>query len=370
MIYKECDIESTYEEDEEQSQTLSLLLSEYNQLKSNDIIQAMDFYNEKMKLRTNINYNIKTWLFYLLHLLIIGFFVTWGESGFWEIFCIIGIIPYIIYLVYEKIKIDKTKEEQNIALRNYEQILQKYGISTPNEYITRFEDLKNNMCDFYKKLISNMGFTEEDKYWLKEEKGTSKMITLSLQHNILKIYSKNDFLIKYKIETRQDLQKEDFKIDKIMEIDLSDILYFTKIGKEEHLSKISGGGGEIGGSNLTGAVLGGIIAGSTGAIIGSRKETKINSIETSTYTIDTRATLLKLKDKEILFNMDTYEALLKLIPSKDYESQIISKKNNNSEAVDNIDIVDKLEKLKSLLDTGVLTNEEFESQKKKILLIS
>ena len=42
--------------------------------------------------------------------------------------------------------------------------------------------------------------------------------------------------------------------------------------------------------------------------------------------------------------------------------------DNSIEEKESKDIIEKIEKLKNLLDTGALTKEEFENQKKKLLL--
>lgn len=81
---------------------------------------------------------------------------------------------------------------------------------------------------------------------------------------------------------------------------------------------ISGGGG--GGSSLGGAVVGALIAGPTGAIIGSRKS--INPIHSKTVTHDERETLIEFfyegKKQYMFLDSQSYAALIKLIPEKEY----------------------------------------------------
>ena len=71
-------------------------------------------------------------------------------------------------------------------------------------------------------------------------------------------------------------------------ISLDKIEYYGVEGKVFRENKISGGGG--GGSSVVGAIVGGAIAGETGAIIGSRR--KVNEIKSELLTHDNRAMVL------------------------------------------------------------------------------
>ena len=100
---------------------------------------------------------------------------------------------------------------------------------------------------------------------------------------------------------------------------LSDIKYYKIKGSERKEQYVSGGG-----SSIKGAVVGGIIAGDTGAIIGSRKV-----IETTYKDVDNREIIVTLKDgKEIeLVDLECYELLLDYIPEKEYDNYIENKKS-------------------------------------------
>ncbi|AST57754.1 hypothetical protein Thert_01760 [Thermoanaerobacterium thermosaccharolyticum] len=71
-----------------------------------------------------------------------------------------------------------------------------------------------------------------------------------------------------------------------------DIKYFTTQGSISKEIKITGCGGDLGGSSIGGAIIGGIIAGGVGAIIGSRKEGRIEPIKTEIITHDDKETIL------------------------------------------------------------------------------
>lgn len=90
-------------------------------------------------------------------------------------------------------------------------------------------------------------------------------------------------------------------------ISLSSIVAFEQIGDVHYTTDVSGGG-----SSLTGAIIGGVIAGGAGAIIGSRQ-----AVTSSTREIDDRATVLKYRAGgqicQILFMHDDYYLLSDLI---------------------------------------------------------
>lgn len=156
----------------------------------------------------------------------------------------------------------------------------------------------------------------------------------------------------------------------IQTIPISKIQCFMKVGDVQYTSKVSGGGG--GGYSLAGAIVGGIIGGSTGAIIESRRP--VQQVKTTIETHDTRKTQLRYLDNNGTMQIieqdgfDLYDYLLKAIPQKDLLSLQIQ---NNSSApgnqVNSTTKADRLRELKSLLDDGILTQEEFNAEKQKIL---
>ena len=157
-------------------------------------------------------------------------------------------------------------------------------------------------------------------------------------------------------------------------IPLSNIEFFYSSEYTYTTTEVNGGGGTIGGSSIKGAIIGGMIAGPTGAIIGSRKEGIIQPV-TSTSTVhrgDTtylqyhteRGSVCKI---EALDNAaEFYSILTTLIPEKEYgyvsAESIPDEKSDTGE-----DIFGKLELLKKLLDSGLLSQEEYETKKSEVL---
>ena len=115
--------------------------------------------------------------------------------------------------------------------------------------------------------------------------------------------------------------------------------------------KISGGGG--GGSSISGAVVGGLIAGETGAVIGSRQ--KVQEVTSETVRHDSRRTLIRYyKDNQInvisYIGFEVYDYLLKKIPEKDLLTIQLEKNPVVNEKQSSDSIKDKLETIKQLYE--------------------
>lgn len=105
--------------------------------------------------------------------------------------------------------------------------------------------------------------------------------------------------------------------------DLDKVKYYSIEGSISERQYISGGGG--GGSSVSGAIVGGLIAGEAGAIIGSRKQTE--AIKTTYLKTDDRKLVITFKDGTTLkLIIDIYELLLESIPEKEYSNYIENKK--------------------------------------------
>ena len=94
-------------------------------------------------------------------------------------------------------------------------------------------------------------------------------------------------------------------------IPISSILYFALAGDVFREQKISGGGADIGG-----AIIGGMIAGTAGAIVGGRE-----AIRSDLVTHDTRYTQLVVRDEDgehiLRFSPDAFLIFDKYIPEKE-----------------------------------------------------
>jgi len=143
-------------------------------------------------------------------------------------------------------------------------------------------------------------------------------------------------------------------------ININDIISFNIIGDSYVETNISGGN-----SSIKGAVVGGVIAGGTGAVIGSRKE-----IKTENKYVDNRKTVIMYKNSDevmsMFFSAETYETLLNLIPEKDVNnSNIINSNKFNNDYKSNV--YTNIRELSKLKNEGIITEEEFTMKKNKLL---
>ena len=150
-----------------------------------------------------------------------------------------------------------------------------------------------------------------------------------------------------------------------IKVAFDDILYYKIEGSVQYLSNVSGGG-----VNMQGAVAGAIIGGGAAAIIGSQVGTQTT---TEVITKDDRKITLYITENNTMEtltisskNIDkTINALRELIPSK--EESVVQIETNKSSNVATVSSADELKKFKDLLDSGVITQEEFDTKKKQLL---
>lgn len=169
---------------------------------------------------------------------------------------------------------------------------------------------------------------------------------------------------------------------------LKNILYFKEKGDVQHVSNVQGGGSED--VNYLGAVVGGFLFGMAGVIVGSRAGTGNQPIYTTIESIDSRYSILRYIDKngettEAAFEHCFYDAFIKVIPEKDYEQVLLNHSNESSSGIEQkeaneevigkiparaiyaFSVADEIRKFKELKDEGIITVDEFESQKQKLL---
>lgn len=165
---------------------------------------------------------------------------------------------------------------------------------------------------------------------------------------------------------------------------LDDIVMFRAEGSVSTSTEVSGG------VNLSGAIMGGILAGDAGAIIGSHAGTNIQS---KTVKHDNRKLYLYCRENGqvrirqiVCLDFDAALAALKrLIPQKDEaylaasgsaaavrqmskpEADVPQPEARVQQVSSTEDSVQQLLALKKLLDAQILTAEEFEAKKKQLL---
>lgn len=156
---------------------------------------------------------------------------------------------------------------------------------------------------------------------------------------------------------------------KIATIRIDEIQYFERSIKAYSEKKISGGGG--GGSSIGNAILGGVIAGPTGAIIASRKKIDPIKIEKSTNVVKNCGLHYFRNNIEyiVIFDFDDFNVFNEYIPDKEFNIVKNKKKKNVviKDSPQETYIIQKIRELGNLKDEGLITQEEFEEKKKELL---
>lgn len=150
-------------------------------------------------------------------------------------------------------------------------------------------------------------------------------------------------------------------------IPVEDIKYFTKEGHLQHNTVVSGGND---GPSISGAIIGGVLAGGAGAIIGSRVNNK--EIKSEIVENDARKTILKyykngnLISKE--YDYQAFNVFEELIPDKEYNIVLQNEIQKNTKPTNNdIDIEDSFKKLKDLKEKNLIDESEYQQKKKELL---
>ena len=157
-------------------------------------------------------------------------------------------------------------------------------------------------------------------------------------------------------------------------IPIEKIEYFSSEGDKYTSTSVYGGGGTVGGSSTKGAIVGGILGGEAGAVIGSRKESVINEIKSTTKVHDEKITIIKYRNKEGMLkeikiargHEGVFDALKELIPEKEYTYLLQKAQTQNSMDGGN-NIQNKLERIKDLYEKESISKEEYDEMRKSIL---
>ncbi|WP_214687149.1 SHOCT domain-containing protein [Exiguobacterium sp. s163] len=130
---------------------------------------------------------------------------------------------------------------------------------------------------------------------------------------------------------------------------------FIKISRRGLMNRINNGGGD---KNIRINSLSGVQVKKPGLTTGYIQFIFSGSKD-STGVMDA------VKDENtVIFNKPEYDQALEL---RDYVEELMNQPSTNQTAATTISIADELLKLKQLLDAGVLSQEEFDTQKAKLL---
>jgi hypothetical protein len=157
---------------------------------------------------------------------------------------------------------------------------------------------------------------------------------------------------------------EDFliKFSSIIKLETNDNTYEVTVGKKGH--------------PIARAIVGNALFGSTGAIVGAVSARDTRQLKTKKDGYIFNIYYLSSTDNKTIrsFNLklSTYEKALefqrlfeKIVDFNSEEAG--NEKSDDAKTISSHDYIEELKQLKELLDSGIITNEEFENKKKQIL---
>lgn len=172
----------------------------------------------------------------------------------------------------------KVNENLNTFREEYDIYAEQLGVEKDNAQVTLIE---NTHIPHYLWIADNrLNIFPVEKYF---------------EHNYISAVSKPDI---------SDLQ--------VISVPIEDILYFEEVGKLRNYIKVSGGG-----TSLKGALTGYILAGDTGAIIGSRELIKTEVVSEDACVVELIYRNYDGEIENLEFTHDAYAVLKKLISEKE-----------------------------------------------------
>ncbi|MDE7339287.1 MAG: SHOCT domain-containing protein [Lachnospiraceae bacterium] len=245
-------------------------------------------------------------------------------------------------LIEKKNDDNKIIENVNAFQNEYDEYVYKLGLQKSNIHVTLFE-LTEKMDVFPARIPHYL--------WI--------------ENNMLNLFPMSKYYKEWEICSSS---KPDVSKLKLKSIPIESILYFEEIGELRKYTTLSGGG-----TSLKGALLGYVIADDIGAIIGSREPIKTEVVSEDDRRIEL---IYKNSENEIVnleFTHDAYNVFKKLIPLKELRKIVGLNTVQNIDNDINIEIQqtksakEKLKQLNEMKKEGLITDEEFLEQRKKIL---
>ena len=222
------------------------------------------------------------------------------------IFIVLTVISFVISAPYER----KKKE----ARLNKYKLENEKSISLENSFYKIYLDEYNKECAKY------AGFKSFNDLKIGVSNGNFMVVSLTPP-------KKPNYECTAKNISFEKTEK--YNIQTYIDIPLEDLIYFKKEGSVQYTTEVSGGGTSLGGAVIGGiiggAVVGGAIASATGAIIGSRKPVKSQTVEH-----DNRVTIIKTRTNEYTGVAELYDVLMDVIPEKELSYILVTGNANIS----------------------------------------
>ena len=215
------------------------------------------------------------------------------------------------------------------------------------------EDILSSMM-----IIDGLGTAITTIRYVNENDSSGKVVTI-------KIVDNKKMIIYPEIS---GIRVEDINV---LQIELDNIEFFRPTGEIYREHVISGGGsGKI---NVAGAIVGDLIAGPAGMILGGAP--RVNEVKSELVTHDTRKIELSYfldsthkTRRSLFFGLDVFQYFSDNIPEKEYTVVDTKKKKNLiNDGNSSLNIKDKIKELNEMLKDGLITQEEYDQKKAKLL---
>lgn len=296
------------------------------------------------------------------------------EATLGFIFVIVGaIVSLLCFKVLGNQKAEKRRLEREAEEKRKQQLAEKKSnlkSMLAKQYGAEWDNLYN---------INSLIKTNGKTYIQRIKENSDTFTTLWLSHDDKNFYLSEQLPAeRTQIEKAVDLLNTIESVQEVQDdlhhkillrydiIPFDKVIYFLEKGEINTQQSVTSSGGGI---NLGGAVLGSIIAGDAGIILGGREKTVVS---TTHYDVDNRFILLKYYDKDnkiktLYLPYKTVNQLMEVISEKEYS--ILQLNNGNEKNVGNTknDISERLASLDKLHEQGVITQEEYDNQRSKII---
>lgn len=191
------------------------------------------------------------------------------------------------------------------------------------------------------------------------------------EKNTICIITSLEYLKKHLPEYEIESLNESIKNEKleifVKQIKIENIFYYKVEGEILTSTYTTGGTVKGGGSSVTGAIVGGALAGDVGAIIGSRKKIEVEPVSTHTEHDDQRVVNIYISEGDSVkiqqYPYKLYDAFQKLMPEKSYDYIALHQKTQPKEKSS----ADRLQELQALKDSGLITEDEFQVKRAAIV---
>ena len=178
------------------------------------------------------------------------------------------------------------------------------------------------------------------------------------------IFTLNNSILTFPETHHIYIDSQVIKYKDIISCEIKDDSYVKKIGSQQIVTKNKNS------STIGRAIVGGMIAGPAGAIIGGATSKKESTVidDTQTITFHHYYVVINITDTQkpvIKIDCGTTNAQLAEKINSIVQGVIVSRNNDTTKP--SVSVADEIIKLAALKEKGVISQEEFEQQKQKLL---